>query len=154
METLVILAVVVWILFKLVQKVTSKLYPQDSVKVQEKPDTTPATDAWGNYPKAEGHVVLFEQFRREQAQRQQAAKEAETFYRSREWRRLRYQAFQRYGNKCCVCGRGANDGMVMHVDHIKPRSLYPHLALDIANLQIMCNECNVSKGNRDEVAWQ
>ncbi|WP_447339200.1 hypothetical protein [Klebsiella variicola] len=78
METLVILAVVVWILFKLVQKVTSKLYPQDSVKVQEKPDTTPATDAWGNYPKAEGHVVLFEQFRREQAQRQQAAKEAET----------------------------------------------------------------------------
>ncbi len=79
METLVILAVVVWILFKLVQKVTSKLYPQDSVKVQEKPDTTPATDAWGNYPKAEGHVVLFEQFRREQAQRQQAAKEAETF---------------------------------------------------------------------------
>ncbi|WMJ66865.1 HNH endonuclease [Klebsiella variicola] len=108
----------------------------------------------GNYPKAEGHVVLFEQFRREQAQRQQAAKEAETFYRSREWRRLRYQAFQRYGNKCCVCGRGASDGMVMHVDHIKPRSLYPHLALDIANLQIMCNECNVIKGNRDEVAWQ
>ncbi|MCS5945963.1 hypothetical protein LNP25_13730 [Klebsiella variicola subsp. variicola] len=89
------------------------------MKVQEKPDTTPATDAWGNYPKAEGHVVLFEQFRREQAQRQQAAKEAETFYRSREWRRLRYQAFQRYGNKCCVCGRGASDGMVMHVDHIK-----------------------------------
>ncbi|MHB4225216.1 HNH endonuclease, partial [Klebsiella pneumoniae] len=36
----------------------------------------------------------------------------------------------------------------------KPRSLYPHLALDIANLQIMCNECNVSKGNRDEVEWQ
>ncbi len=45
METLVILAVVVWVLFKLVQKVTSKLYPPDSVKVQEKPDTTPATDA-------------------------------------------------------------------------------------------------------------
>lgn len=108
----------------------------------------------GNYPKAEGHVVLFEQYRREQALRQQAAKEADTFYRSREWRRLRYQAFQRYGNKCCVCGRGASDGMVMHVDHIKPRSLYPHLALDIANLQIMCNECNVSKGNRDEVEWQ
>lgn len=62
METLVILAVVVWVLFKLVQKVTSKLYPSDSVKVQEKPDTTPATDAWGNYPKAEGHVVLFEQY--------------------------------------------------------------------------------------------
>ena len=99
METLVILAVVVWVLFKLVQKVTSKLYPPDSVKVQEKPDTTPATDAWGNYPKAEGHVVLFEQYRHEQALRQQAAKEADTFYRSREWRRLRYQAFQRYGNK-------------------------------------------------------
>ena len=108
----------------------------------------------GNYPKAEGHVVLFEQYRHERALRQQAAKEADTFYRSREWRRLRYRAFQRYGNKCCVCGRGASDGMVMHVDHIKPRSLYPHLALDIANLQIMCNECNVSKGNRDEVEWQ
>ena len=84
----------------------------------------------GNYPKAEGHVVLFEQFRREQAQRQQTAKEAETFYRSKGSGGVYVtRAFQRYGNKCCgVCGRGASDGMVMHVDHIKPRSLYPHLA--------------------------
>ncbi|WP_232796123.1 HNH endonuclease [Citrobacter rodentium] len=42
----------------------------------------------------------------------------------------------------------------MHVDHIKPRSLYPHLALDLSNLQIMCNECNVSKSNKDEIKWR
>lgn len=42
----------------------------------------------------------------------------------------------------------------MHVDHIKPRSLHPHLALELSNLQIMCNECNVSKSNKDEVKWR
>ncbi|HDG1708605.1 TPA: HNH endonuclease [Kluyvera ascorbata] len=154
MENLIVLVVVVWVLFKLVKVIATKLYPSDTLKAWKKYDNSQRKDVWGHYPNAEEHVGLFEQIRREQQQKQQEANNAGVFYRSKEWRRLRYQAFRKYGNKCCVCGRGASDGMVMHVDHIKPRSLHPHLALELSNLQIMCNECNVSKSNKDEVKWR
>ena len=85
METLVILAVVVWVLFKLVQKVTSKLYPPDSVKVQEKPDTTPATDAWGNYPvKLKGMSFYSSSTGVSRRCGSKQLKRLGTFYRSRE----------------------------------------------------------------------
>lgn len=153
-ETLMVVAVVVFILFKIVKVVAARLYPPDTMEAREQYDSSNMKDSWGNYPNADTHVGLFEQIQREQQQRQRTANDAEVFYNSKEWRRLRYQAFREYGNKCCVCGRGASDGMVMHVDHIKPRSLYPHLALELSNLQIMCNECNVSKSNKDEVKWR
>lgn len=153
MEILVVLAVVVWVLFKLMKVIAAKLYPPDTMEAWERYDNSQVKDSWGNYPNADEHVRLYEQIRRKQQLRYQATNNAGTFYRSKEWRHLRYQAFRQYGNKCCVCGRGTSDGMVMHVDHIKPRSLYPHLALKLSNLQIMCNECNVSKSNKDEVKW-
>jgi 5-methylcytosine-specific restriction endonuclease McrA len=43
---------------------------------------------------------------------------------------------------------------VMHVDHIKPRSKYPHLALRESNLQVLCEACNLGKGNWDETDWR
>jgi 5-methylcytosine-specific restriction endonuclease McrA len=42
----------------------------------------------------------------------------------------------------------------MHVDHIKPRSRFPHLELSLDNLQVLCAACNVGKGNRDEIDWR
>lgn len=36
---------------------------------------------------------------------------------------------------------------VIQVDHIKPRSKYPELSLDIDNLQILCKACNKEKLN-------
>lgn len=86
--------------------------------------------------------------------RKPKAKAAQTFYNSSEWRKLRYQALKLYGAKCACCGRTAKHGCVMHVDHIKPRSKYPHLALEITNLQILCDECNVSKSNTDDIQWR
>jgi len=154
-EGLIILAVIILALFKLMKLIAAKVYSSsDVMKAREKWSADSGKDAWGHYPKEEEHVGLFEQIRREQQQRQQSASDATTFYNSKEWRRLRYQAFRKYGNKCSVCGRGASDGMVMHVDHIKPRSLHPHLALEISNLQIMCHECNVSKSNKDDIKWR
>ncbi|WP_174509670.1 HNH endonuclease [Klebsiella oxytoca] len=155
MEGLVVLVVIVWILFKLFKKLAARLYPNNIIPVMKRCDSSQMKDVWGHsLEEEEEYVGLYEQIQREQQQRQQAENNAGTFYNSKEWRRLRYQAFRKYGNKCCVCGRGASDGMVMHVDHIKPRSLYPHLALELSNLQIMCNECNVSKSNKDEVKWR
>jgi 5-methylcytosine-specific restriction endonuclease McrA len=73
------------------------------------------------------------------------------FYESREWRELRYTVIKRHGRKCQACG--AIDKRI-HVDHIKPRSKYPDLALEESNLQILCEDCNMGKSNKDETDWR
>ena len=42
----------------------------------------------------------------------------------------------------------------MNVDHIKPRRLFPDLALSLDNLQVLCHECNHGKGNWDMTDWR
>ncbi|OUS00279.1 hypothetical protein A9Q84_00065 [Halobacteriovorax marinus] len=46
----------------------------------------------------------------------------------------------------CMCC-GAIDSL--EVDHILPKSIYPKLAFDISNLQILCCNCNSDKSNTD-----
>lgn len=75
------------------------------------------------------------------------------FYRSREWQHCRYVALKRAGGRCECCGRDAF-AAVLHVDHIKPRSRYPWLALDPANAQVLCDDCNMGKGTWDETDWR
>lgn len=54
-----------------------------------------------------------------------------------------------------MCGRSPKiHGVVIHVDHIKPRSKFPELALDVNNLQILCEDCNVGKLNRFETDYR
>jgi hypothetical protein len=72
------------------------------------------------------------------------------FYRSREWLELRYQTLARYGAKCQLCGSDYK----IHVDHIKPRSKFPHLSLDPDNLQILCEDCNLGKSNHSCEDWR
>lgn len=73
------------------------------------------------------------------------------FYNSSEWLQLRY-AFLRTSSKICMlCGSYKKP---IHVDHIKPKSIYPHLALDINNLQILCAQCNKGKSNIYEDDWR
>ena len=45
-----------------------------------------------------------------------------------------------------ACGRGTNDGVSLQIDHKIPFSLGGLTVLD--NLQTLCSECNLSKGNR------
>ena len=78
----------------------------------------------------------------------------EGFYKSREWKALRYQALVLHGGRCQCCGATAQDGAVLHVDHIKPKSKYPALALEITNLQVLCADCNMGKSNKDETDWR
>jgi 5-methylcytosine-specific restriction endonuclease McrA len=77
-----------------------------------------------------------------------------TFYDSREWRSLRVKALLKYGRKCCLCGRGVQDNVVLHVDHIQPRSKRPDLELSIHNLQILCADCNLGKSNNYSEKWR
>ena len=86
--------------------------------------------------------------------RRTARKIGKKFFMSDAWRTLRYEAFKRYGRQCLVCGRGRSHGVVLHVDHIKPRSKFPELALEITNLQILCEDCNLGKSNTDQTDWR
>ena len=77
------------------------------------------------------------------------------FYSSQPWRRARTAVLNKYGAECMTCGRSKKKhNIVVHVDHIKPRSTYPELELDENNLQILCEDCNLGKGNRDEIDWR
>lgn len=76
------------------------------------------------------------------------------FYDSEAWRGLRYQVLRRDGGKCVLCGVTAADGATLHVDHIKPRSLFPELELEITNLQVLCADCNLGKSNTDQIDWR
>jgi 5-methylcytosine-specific restriction endonuclease McrA len=71
-----------------------------------------------------------------------------------EWRRVRMEALKKYGARCQCCGATPATGAVMNVDHIKPRKLFPQLALDVNNLQVLCNACNHGKGNWDMTDWR
>jgi len=74
------------------------------------------------------------------------------FYSSSKWREVRYKALKMYGGKCKLCGVSGSHA-VLHVDHIKPRSHYPNLALDLSNLQVLCEDCNLGKSNKDDTKW-
>lgn len=85
------------------------------------------------------------------------------FYSSREWRELRYETLRLNalhhahsgGPQCRMCGRTQwGDGVKLHVDHIKPRILYPELALSPNNLQVLCSDCNAGKSWRWHDDWR
>lgn len=71
-------------------------------------------------------------------------KKREIFLRTIEWLEVRQIVLGYYGRKCQKCG-SINK---IQVDHVKPRSIYPELALDIMNLQILCWPCNKAKNTQ------
>ena len=79
---------------------------------------------------------------------------ADAFLASYEWRRVRMQALKKHGARCQCCGATPADGVKMNVDHIKPRKLFPELALSLSNLQVLCEVCNHGKGNWDMTDWR
>ena len=77
------------------------------------------------------------------------AQSGDGFYSSWEWKKLRFEALKLHGHRCQCCGWTPNDtshGWLV-VDHIKPRSKFPKLSLELSNLQILCNDCNMGKSN-------
>jgi len=76
------------------------------------------------------------------------------FLATYEWRRVRMEAIKRYGSRCQCCGASPATGAVINVDHIKPRRIFPHLALSLDNLQVLCHDCNHGKGNWDMTDWR
>lgn len=77
------------------------------------------------------------------------------FYQSMAWRELRYAVLKKSAGVCEACRRAAREhGVVLHVDHILPRSQFPDLALEETNLQVLCDDCNIGKGVDDTTDWR
>lgn len=78
------------------------------------------------------------------------AHKGKSFYSSWDWKRARYEALRINGNRCQCCGWRPGDTEHGHlvVDHIQPRSKRPDLELDVGNLQVLCNDCNMGKSNQ------
>lgn len=70
------------------------------------------------------------------------------FYLTREWRELRWKVLVASDGKCQMCGRGKQDNVILHVDHVLPRSKFPLLELNDKNLQVLCEDCNIGKSNK------
>ena len=79
---------------------------------------------------------------------------SDNFLGTYEWRKVRMLALKKHGARCQCCGASPATGAVINVDHIKPRKLFPELALNVENLQILCSECNHGKGNWDMTDWR
>lgn len=76
------------------------------------------------------------------------------FLNTFEWRKVRQEVLNKYGNKCMCCGASPVGEIYLCVDHIKPRKTHPELALDVNNLQVLCNVCNHGKGNWNVKDWR
>lgn len=63
-------------------------------------------------------------------------------------RAMRYDVLRRDDFRCVKCGRGREDGVKLHVDHIKPVSRGGKSVM--SNLQTLCEDCNCGKGNKYE----
>ena len=94
-----------------------------------------------------------EQERKEEAEREVAKKRAEE-RRKEEIKRerakmsasLRYDVMKRDHFRCTICGRTADDGVTLHVDHIKPVSKGGKT--EMSNLRTLCDYCNLGKSDK------
>jgi hypothetical protein len=73
-----------------------------------------------------------------------------SFYSRKQWRVLRKEVINYYGEICMRCG--STEEIV--VDHIKPRRKFKELELSFFNLQVLCNRCNLVKSDRHIVDYR
>ena len=59
--------------------------------------------------------------------------------------KMKRQILERDGHRCVICGRGKNEGLELHVDHIKPKDKGGKATLE--NGQVLCSLHNFRKRN-------
>lgn len=82
------------------------------------------------------------------------ARMEDPFFTSQAWLELRYQVLKASRGCCQICGARGSEVNPIQVDHIKPRSKFPELALVSGNLQVACRKCNLGKSNKDQTDWR
>ncbi|WP_244909802.1 HNH endonuclease [Gordonibacter pamelaeae] len=88
-------------------------------------------------------TAMFRLHRKKSYQDRRMANDAE---HAKVTRAMHYDVLHRDGFHCVRCGRGREDGVKLHVDHIVPVSRGGESVM--GNLQTLCEVCNCGKGNR------
>lgn len=81
----------------------------------------------------------------QQLQQVEVRKETAAYQRFLMSSKLRYEILTRDNHRCRICGRGAQDGVTLHVDHIVPVSKGGKTIA--SNLRTLCSDCNLGKGD-------
>ena len=82
-------------------------------------------------------------------ERKKRIEEEQLFYSSPEWAKLRDIVINEEGRVCAQCHRHIKNDSDVTVDHIRPRSKYPDLALKRENLRVLCRRCNSIKKDKE-----
>jgi hypothetical protein len=72
------------------------------------------------------------------------------FYDTPAWKAARRTALIRDGYRCVVCKTDIRGSGKARVDHIKPLSTHPHLALNLNNLRSLCTNHD-NQGHREKM---
>ena len=75
-------------------------------------------------------------------------KQSAQYQRSKMSSSLRYEIMKRDNFRCVLCGRGAEDGVKLHIDHIVPVSRGGKTEWN--NLRTLCQDCNLGKRDKLE----
>jgi 5-methylcytosine-specific restriction endonuclease McrA len=100
-------------------------------------------------PRVRRRLLVDEKIRQLAEKRRSDIEERQIFYQSAEWLTLRKKVIAEQGRICAICKEYIKDEVDITVDHIRPRSKSPYLALSQDNLQILCRKCNSGKGAKD-----
>lgn len=107
-----------------------------------------SAEKWNPKPHDADHVKVV------RSQPKVSQKQIDEFYDSWEWKRLSYDIKKQRGRICECCGATPEHGARIVTDHVKPLRFYWNLRLDPKNLQVLCDDCNMGKGSRDETDWR
>ena len=80
--------------------------------------------------------------------------EYRSWYKTTEWRRLRWQALVRDLFTCQMCGRLEPDSSQLVGDHKQPHRGDRGLFFDIGNVWCLCKQCHDGTKQREERAAQ
>jgi 5-methylcytosine-specific restriction endonuclease McrA len=69
-----------------------------------------------------------------------------SFYERPEWKRTRQRVISNHCVTCSHCNRVPDNPSEVHIDHIRPRYVFPEMAFTLGNLQPLCADCNLGKG--------
>ena len=67
---------------------------------------------------------------------------------------IKSEVRSKHGMICAGCGCKIRFTIQRHVDHIKPKKLYPELEFLYTNLQVLCRPCNAHKSAYDGDDWK
>lgn len=87
----------------------------------------------------------YEQAKREEREYRKAQRPAQQIERNKLTKKLRYEILERDHYKCVICGRSAEDGVILHIDHIIPVSKGGLTTPE--NLRTLCADCNLGKSD-------